>query len=61
MELKTKIPNLSKYIPDVLSVDALYGCVSQVINITREYQMSPEEHEKKLYKSLKKKYEGTQA
>jgi hypothetical protein len=60
MELKSKIPNLSKYVPEVLSVEAIGYNISQVVNTTRErLAMSPEEQEKELYESLRKKYEET--
>ena len=58
MELKTKLPNLSKYTPEVLSVDAIRANMCDVVNtVRRHYAMSPEEREKELYESLKKKYE----
>ena len=58
MKLKTKRPNLSKYIPKVLTADALSATMRYVIDTTQRYlTMSPEEREKKLYEDLQKKYD----
>lgn len=59
MRSKTKRPDLSKYVPKVLNVDALHTMMCDTIDTVRKYcAMSPEEREKELYESLRKKYEG---
>ncbi len=58
-ELAKRLADLSKkYTPEVLSAGALYCSAFEMANAVREYnETSPEEREKKLYESLKKKYE----
>lgn len=54
MKIKGMLPDLSKHTPDALTG---IGVCAMVCTVAEYVNKSPEEHEKELYESLKKKYE----
>ena len=54
MNIKDKLPDLTKHAPKVLSADKLFYAIN---TMKRCAAKSQEEREKELYESLKKKYE----
>ena len=56
MEIKSKLPDLSKHMPDKLSADVFRLNVMAAMCV---HVMGTEEGQRTLYESLKKKYEGT--
>lgn len=59
--ITSKIQDLKKYIPDKLDPRLPAMAMAQVMEDVKEYLSStPEERERKLYESLKAKYEESQ-